>query len=235
MTRLRSILLLGGLLVVASAVAGVAQPHIGSAAATPSSKTITVSGEGTVRSVPDRASFSFTVQSRATTAKAALAQNADAATGVIAALKRAGVGSADLQTGEVSLDPQQSPDGTEVVGYVASNTVTAATAVAQAGALVDAAVAAGATGVNGPVLTRSDMDALYRDALKAAVANAADKAKTLAAASGLTLGGVQTVVEGSQPTPIYASAGKAFDAAATPIEPGTQTTNATVTVTYAVS
>jgi uncharacterized protein YggE len=235
MTRLRSILLLGGLLLVASAVAGVAQPRIGSAAATPAAKTITVIGDGTVTAVPDRASFSFTVESRATTAKAALAQNADAAAGVIAALKRAGVAAADLQTGAVSLDPQQNSDGTAVVGYVASNTVTAATAIAQAGVLVDAAVGAGATGVNGPALTRSGTDALYRDALKAAVANASEKAKTLAAASGVTLGSVQSVVEGSQPTPVFASAGKAYDAATTPIEPGTQTTDATVTVTYEVS
>lgn len=235
MTRLRSILLLAGLLLVASALAGVAQPHTGAAAATPAGKMITVTGDGTVTTVPDRASFSFTVESRAPSAKAALAQNAGAAAAVIAALKRAGVAPADLQTGQVSLDPQQSSDGTQVIGYVASNTVTAATAIAQAGALVDAAVGAGATGVNGPVLTRSDTDALYRDALKAAVANAAEKAKTLAEASGLTLGSVQTVVEGSQPTPIYASAGKAYDAAATPVEPGTQTTEATVTVTYVVS
>jgi uncharacterized protein YggE len=232
MTRLRSIVLLGGLLLVAS---GVAQPRIGSAAAVAAGRTITVSGAGTVTTVPDRASFSFTVDSRAATAKAALAQNADAAAAVIAALRRAGLASADLQTGQVSLAPQQNADGTQVVGYIASNTVTAATAIAQAGALVDAAVAAGATGVNGPALTRSGTSALYRDALRAAVADAAEKAKTLAEASGLTLGAVQTVVEGTQPTPVFASAGKAYDAATTPIEPGAQEIDATVTVTYAVS
>src|SRR5581483_8168211 len=118
---------------------------------------------------PDSASFDFSVQSRAATAKAALAQNAAAATDLIAALKGAGVASADLQTGQVSLDTQTSPDGTQVTGYVASNTVTAKTTIAKAGALVDTAVGAGATGVSGPNLSRSDSDALYQDALKAAV------------------------------------------------------------------
>jgi uncharacterized protein len=236
MTRLRPILLLSGVLLAASAVAGVAQPRLGHAAGTPSAaKTITVTGNGSVTTVPDRASFSFTVDSRAATAKAALAQNADAAAAVIAALKNAGVASRDLQTGQVSLSPQQSDDGTTVVGYVASNSVNAATALAKAGALVDAAVGAGATGVSGPSFTRSDADALYGDALKTAVANAGDKAKTLAAASGLTLGGVQTIVEGSQAQPVVYSAGKAMDAAATPIEPGSQSIDASVTVTYAVS
>jgi uncharacterized protein len=235
MTRLRSTFLLAGVLLVASAIAGVAQPRPSSAAATPAAKTITVTGNGSVTTVPDRASFSFSVESRGQSAKAALGRNADAAAAVIAALKSAGVAAADLQTGQVSLNPQQNADGTDVIGFIATNTVTAATAIAKAGALVDAAVGAGATGVDGPSLTRSDADALYRDALKAAVANAGDKAKALAAASGVTLGGVQTVVEGSPATPVVWSAGKAADAAATPIEPGTQSIDATVTVTYAAS
>ena len=93
----------------------------------------------------------------------------------------------------------------------------------------------GATGVSGPELTRSDAESLYGDVLMAAVANAGDKAKTLAGASGLTLGAVQTVVEGPQGTPpVVFSAGKALDAS-TPIEPGSQSIEATVTVTYAVS
>jgi len=236
MTRLRSILILSAVLLAASAVAGVAQPRFGSAAGTsPVTRTITVSGDGSVTTVPDRASFSFTVDSRAATAKAALAQNADAAAAVIAALKSAGVASRDLQTGQVSLEPQENADGTAVVGYIASNTVSAATAIAKAGALVDAAVDAGATGVSGPTFTRSDAESLYDEALKAAVANAGDKATTLAAAAGLTLGAVQTVVEGSQSLPVPFAAGKATDGASTPIEPGSQSVDATVTVTYAVS
>jgi uncharacterized protein len=121
-----------------------------------------------------------------------------------------------------------------VLGYTASNTVSASIALAKAGPLVDAAVGAGATGVSGPSLTRSDSDALYAKALQAAVANAADKAKTLATAAGLSLGGVQTMVEGSQ-QPVVFAAGKMDAGVATPIEAGTQSIDATVTVTYALS
>jgi uncharacterized protein len=231
--RFRWILLLAALLLVASAIAGVAQPRVGRAADTPSRKTITVTGNGSVTTVPDRASFSFTVQTRATTAKAALAQNASDATALVAALKNAGVAAADLQTGQVSLSTQMNADGTDVIGYIASNTVSAQTTIAKAGGLVDAAVGAGATGVSGPTLSRSDAAALYRDALKSAVASAGEKAKALAAAAGLSLGGVLTIVESSQ-TPVVWSAAKADVAAPTPIEPGTQTIDATVTVTYAL-
>jgi uncharacterized protein YggE len=153
---------------------------------------------------------------------------------MIAAIKNAGVADADLQTGQVSLSPRLNDAGTDVLGYTASNTVTAAIALAKAGALVDAAVGAGATGVSGPALTRSDSDALYAQALQAAVANARDKAKTLATAAGLSLGGVQTMVEGSQQPVVYA-AGKMDAGVATPIEPGTQTIDASVTVTYGLS
>jgi uncharacterized protein YggE len=234
--RFRSILFLSALLLVASAVAGIAQPRLGRAADTPAKKTITVTGNGTVTTVPDRAAFDFSVTSQGATAKAALAKNADEATAVIAALKNAGIAAADLQTGQVSLSPQFNQAGTDVVGYVASNTVSAKTTIAKAGSIVDAAVNAGANGVSGPSLSRSDSDALYRAALKNAVADAGEKAKTLAAASGLTLGGVQVVVEGAQSSPpIPFAAAKDSVGSVTPVEPGTQEVAASVTVTYDAS
>jgi len=234
--RLRSIILLSLLLLAAAAIAGVARPREGRAADTPAtpSKTVTVTGSGSVTTVPDRASFDFTVDTQGATAQAALAKNASAAAAMIAAIKNAGVAEPDLQTGRVSLSPRMNDSGTDVLGYTASNTVTASIVLAKAGALVDAAVGAGATGVSGPMLARSDSDALYDKALQAAVANAGDKAKTLATAAGLSLGGVQSMIEGSQ-QPVVFAAGKMDAAGATPIEAGTQTIDATVTVTYVLS
>jgi len=234
MKRIRRILPLALLLLAASAIAGVAQPHLGRAAAT-AGKTITVTGNGTVTSVPDRAGLGFSVESRAKTAAAALAQNADEATKVIQALKDAGVASADLQTSQVSLSPQTSQDGNTIVGYIASNSVSVRAKIAQAGRLIDTAVGAGATSVSGPSLSLSDVADLYRDALKQALADAKLKAQALADGSGLTLGGVESIAEGSSPSPLPL-AGK-MDAAgsSTPIEPGTQDVQATVTVTYSAS
>src|SRR5438067_7585522 len=223
MTRLRTILLLAGVLLTAAAIAGVAQPHLGRAAATPAAKTITVTGSGSVDTVPDRAGFEFTVDTRAATAKAALAQNAMQAAAVGAALKNAGIDAAAIQTSQVSLSLQTNQAGTEIVGYAASTSVSVTSTIAKAGSLVDAAVAAGADGVSGPNLSLSDQDAQYRAALKLAVADAHTKAQTLAAAASLTLGGAQTITEGAGQTPIVwaQKASPAADGVA--IEPGTQT------------
>jgi uncharacterized protein YggE len=232
MMRLRWILLIAALLLAAAAISGVAQPLLGHAADTPSKKTITVTGTGKVTTVPDQASFDFNVETRADTAKAALAKNAAAATAVIAAVKATGVPAADVQTSQVSLSPQTNQDGTQIVGYVASNSISVKTTIAKAGGLVDAAVGAGADGVSGPMLSRSGQDALYRDALKDAVADAKSKAEALAEAGGISLAGVQAIVEGSQSSPPIMFSAKADSAASVPIEPGTQTVEATVTVTY---
>ena len=234
MMRLRWILFIAGLLLVASAIAGVAQPRFGHSATTaPTAKTITVSGDGSVTTVPDRATFSFSIETRAKTASAALTQNSNDATAMIAALKAVGVSSANLQTSQVSLMPQSSQDGTTIVGYVASNSVTVRTPLAGAGKVVDAAVGAGANGVSGPSLDVADQDALYRDALHKAVDDAKLKAQSLADAAGLSLGGALTVSEGGSASPLPIS--DKMSAAGTPIEAGTQEIQASVTVTYAAS
>ena len=135
--------------------------------------------------------LSFGVTTQAKTAAAALSANSDDMTKVIQALKDAGVAAADLQTSSVSLSPNTSQDGTQIVGYTASNSVSATIKdIGKAGALIDAAVAAGANQVGGPFLSVSDTDGLYRSALKKAVVDAKAKAQALADAAGLTLGAV---------------------------------------------
>jgi uncharacterized protein YggE len=197
--------------------------------------TVTVTGTGTVTAVPDRASFSFTVQTKATTAAAALGRNATATRAVIAAVEGAGVAEADIQTSQVSLAPVTSNDGTSIVAFTASDTVSVTgLPIAKAGAVVDAAVGAGATDVSGPSLEISSQDAVYAKALKAAVVQAKSKAQALADAAGLGLGGVVTMVEGGGvAVPLPFAQGAAKDV--TPIEPGTQDVQATVTVTFALS
>src|SRR5579885_2004423 len=186
---------------------------------TPSSDTVTVTGTGTATGVPDQASFSFTVQTNAATATAALAKNGTATKSVIAALETAGVAEANIQTQQVSLDPVMSQDGTSIVGYGATDTVAVTQlAIAKSGAVVDAAVGAGANGVSGPSLDVSDQDSLYDDALKAAVAQAKTKAQVLADATGRSLGGVVSISEGGGSTSPIPFAVGAAKAPSTPIE-----------------
>lgn len=198
---------------------------------------LTVNGAGTVKTVPDRAEVSFGVVSQAGTARGALAANAAEMRRVIDALRNAGVAADDIQTQQVSLSPRTSDDGERILGYTAQNSVAAQLRnLDRAGAVIDAAVAAGANNVYGPSLVRSDRSELYRTALRAAVADARAKAQALAGASNVSLGRVLNVVEsGAAPLPVpVAEASRAQDAP-TPIEPGTQTIEANVTVTFAIS
>ena len=234
MNRLRTILLLAGVLLVAAAIAGVAQPHLGRSATTSNGSTITVTGNGTVEVTPNRASFDFGVTTNGPTAAEALSRNSSEARAIIAALKKAGVDSSAIQTTQVSLWPQTSSNGRVITGYQASNSVQVTAALAKSGSLVDAAVGAGANNVNGPTLDTADRASLYNQALTRALATAKGKAQAIAKATGLTLGAALKVREGGAPTPIvYGEALTARSAAAPPIEAGTQKIEASVTVTYA--
>jgi uncharacterized protein YggE len=176
------------------------------------------------------------VSSDAKTASAALRTNAAEMTKVIAALKSQGIAAADLRTDLVSLSSRYSQNGETVVGYTATNSVSATVRnLAKIGAIIDAAVDAGANQVSGPNLVRSSAASLYRAALRAAIADARGKARTIAAASGLHIRRITDVAESSaapSPTPLTA---KASADASTPVETGSTLVEATVTVTFAVA
>ncbi|MEP6976452.1 MAG: SIMPL domain-containing protein [Thermoleophilia bacterium] len=230
------ILALAALGLAVVALAGAARPESASGlAAQLRADGITVNGTGAVRAVPDRADFSFGVQSTGRTASAALDANSAEMRKVIAALREAGVAAADIQTQQVALSPRLADNGETILGYIAQNTVSAHLRdLGRAGAVIDAAVGAGANQVFGPSLSRSNEAELYRNALRSSVADARTKAQAIAAAAGVTLGAVIGVTEtGGAPVPIEGKAGAATDA--TPIEPGTQDIQASVTVTFAVA
>jgi hypothetical protein len=218
-------------LVVIAALAGVGRPEAARGDTGPLSDSVTTTGHGVITVAPDEATVTAGVHTQAATAAEALSRNSVRMNAVIAALE--GHGGKDLQTQQVSLYPQSREDGT-ITGYSADNSVSASSAVSGAGALIDAAVGAGANTVSGPMLSVSDQDARYRDALKKAVEDARAKALALADAGGFGIGPVSTVVEQttSAPQPMFAGAAK--DAASTPIEPGTQDVTADVTVTFSI-
>ena len=232
MRRLLTLTLAAAAVVAVAAFAGVGRPEAARGDVA-SPDTVTTTGHGVVTVVPDEASVSAGVHTQAASAAAALAQNAQLMNAVVAALKAAG--GSDLQTQQVSLYPQTN-DQNQVTGYVADDSVSAKTKIARAGALIDAAVAAGANTVNGPTLDVSDRDARYRDALGKAVEDARAKAAALARAGGFGVGQVSSVTEqaaSGAPVPVYEAA--AAKSSATPIEPGTQDVTADVTVTFRIN
>jgi uncharacterized protein len=226
---MRRIALAAGVLIAAAALAGVLRPEgAGAEDPAPATDTVTVTGSGVVTSVPDRAEISAGVETRAPTARAALAANGAAMQKVIDALRANG--GKDVTTQTVSLSTAFDANG-QPSGFVASNVASAGTSLGGAGALIDAAVAAGANTIYGPSLSRSDSDALYRQALAKAVEDAKSRAAILAKAAGRDLGRVTAISEsGASDGPIYAKASAAQDS--TPVVSGPQETTASVSVTY---
>jgi uncharacterized protein YggE len=225
-----SIAALAAALAAAVAVA-VVRPGSAHGSSEPSIRTITVEGTATAKVVPDTALFTFGLETDGSTAKGALADNAAHMRSVITALLRAGVARDDIQTQDVSVYARRNSNN-DVIGFSANGSVNATVRrLAKAGAVVDAAVAAGATETSGPQFSRSGTE-LTQQALREAFANARAKAETLAQEAGATLGDVRRIEESApapQPYPIGAFAEAV---ARTPIEPGTQQARATVTVTF---
>jgi uncharacterized protein YggE len=231
-----NLLKLGG--IAAAAVAAVLFVALGrpgpAHSAAPHGDTITVTGNGEATVAPDEATFSFVVNTTGSTAREAVAENARKTDDVLYTLEKHGVRRADVQTRDVSSysrAPDQSGFGArhELVVLVRD--------LPKAGTIVDAAVASGADEVSGPSFSRSDKDALYRDALRDAVAKARAKAQTLADASHVSLGSVTKVDEqtADEAYPTFATAALSEHAPATPIAKGTQKTQATVSVTFAIA
>ena len=197
---------------------------------------ITVNGVGTVTAKPDEAEFTFGVETQGQTADEALAKNSVAVQKVIDAVKGAGVAASDIQTQQVSVYPRYSDNGQAIVGFTATNSVTAKIRdVSKAGAVTEAAVKAGANQVYGPTFSISNQNALYKSALDDAFADAKSKADAIAQTTGVTLGRVVNVVESGQSFMPYPAASDAAGEAAPPIEPGLQEIQATLTVTFAIS
>jgi uncharacterized protein YggE len=234
--RFAQLAALAALVAAVAALAGVGRPGAAHGSNTPAGRVITVTGTGMASAVPNEATFSFGVQTDGTTARDAQAANAERMSRVVAALRDLGIAKADLQTTDVSVSPEWSSDGS-VRGYTAHNSLQVKVhRVSRAGHVVDVAVGAGATESSGPTFSRADHALLYKAALRNAVTQARSKAEALASESGVQLGGVNRVEEQSaQPQPVYDYATALRAAAPTPVEPGTQKTQATVRVTFSLA
>ena len=218
------------------AFAGVGRPESAGGAEKAGGE-IKVTGKGTITSVPDQASFTIGVQTQGSSAHAALAANSEQMQRVIAAVEAAGVEKSDIKTQDVSVSANYEDKG-RIAGYSARNSVLVTVRnLSKAGPILDAASNAGANEVYGPTLSRSDEDELQAKALRSAVENARNKAEALADAAGVRLGTVTSMTEGfaGGPQPYYESAVMMKASAGAPIEPGTQDSQAIVTVTFAIA
>lgn len=207
---------------------------------------ITATGEGTVSVAPDEARISAGIQVRATTAKDASAQGAQAMQRVIAALKAQDVPDKRIQTGFYSINPEysQGQEGApRKVGYITTNTVVATiTELDHVGAILDALVAAGGDDVtiHGVHLAARNTTEAQTRARSAAVTDARTQAEQIARDLGVQLGAPlsarQTNVSSGGGGPIRPRmAAFSMAAAPTPIEAGEIEVSVQVEVVWAIA
>jgi uncharacterized protein len=197
---------------------------------------ITVTGEGVVEATPDVATLMIGVTTQGTTAAEALSANSAALDGVLARLKAAGIEARDLQTSNLSLNPNWTGYDSStptISGYIATNMLTVRVrALASLGEVLDAAVADGANTLNGLTFGLADPAPALNEARQEAVADARAKAELLAEAAGVKLGKVVSIGEmgvSSGPMPMF----KADEAvSAVPVAAGELGMTASVTVQY---
>ena len=245
-TRFRRILLSSfAALAVAGPIFGLSPAQ---AADNALSRMIVVSGEGEVSAAPDQAHVSAGVVSQAATAADALAANSTAMKRVFDALHTAGIADAKIQTANFSVSPQfapyrpnePQPESQRIIGYQVSNQVAVTVDdLAKLGSTLDALVKSGANSLGGVSFTIANPKPLQERARRAAVDDAVAKAKTLAAAAGVTLGPVLSIQEGGggivSPRPLAFAAVRTLAAAAPPpISEGESEVSVNVTMTYAI-
>jgi uncharacterized protein len=200
---------------------------------------ITVTGTGTIDVTPDVARVMVIVQTYASSATQAEADNANAADRVRANVGRAGVASSDIKTLSLQVWPQYDYRGGQSVlnGFQASHTLQFTVRdLRRIGAVIDAAVAGGATTVQGITYDTNDHTAAGAQALSAAVKDAQVKARAMADAAGIRLGSVVSIADVQNtpyPFPIL-RAGAAPTAGSTQVSPPDIQLTVSVTVGWTI-
>ncbi len=199
-------------------------------------RTVTVMGSATQKVPNDAAKLGFSVSKERKSRQAALRVVAVKLRAVIAVVQATpGIGPGDVTTGAISVRKVTRNAHTlfrasEGVGVVLHEPQ-------RAGELVNAAIAAGATGTHGPDFFASNPEAAYNNTLLAAFDQAKSKAATLATRAGAILGPALTIEESTEAVPAQPKS-KSGDLEASaptpPTKPGASTVTATVRVVFAL-
>jgi uncharacterized protein len=230
--------LLVGASIVGRPASSSAQAAVFPTATSPASPTaaIVVTGTATIDITPDVARILVSVQTTASTAAQAESENATTSDRVRAQLSKAGVASSDIKTLSVQVWPQYDYLNGESAlrGFMATNTLQLTVHdLARIGSAIDAAVAGGATSVEGVSYDTNDHSAAGAQALAAAVKDATVKAKAMADAAGVRLGSVVAITDvEATPYPFPVLRGAAQVA---PSQGGTQVTPPDIQLTETVT
>jgi uncharacterized protein YggE len=190
-------------------------------------------GSATISVNPDQAQLYVGVVTQSTTAQDAGQQNATLTTTVLNALNAVLGKAGTIQTISYSISPRYSTTTGQtsvIIGYTASNTVeVTSTDLTLIGRLIDSANQAGANSVGNLSFSLQNPEPVMEQALGQAAKQAQAHANAIAGGLGAKTGVVISAQEGASVTPVLAP-GVANAAAITPIQTGTVSVTANVTI-----
>ncbi len=208
-------------------------------------RTVSVTGTGTVTAKPDVAEINLGVVSQDSTARGALSANNKAMADLQEELKRRRVAEKDIQTTQIVLTPRYSVQrnrvgvdqetGRKIIGYTVTNSVRVTVREIEGlGEILDSVVSAGANQMNGITFRIEESKKLLDEARQSALADAKDKASQLTEGSGLRLGLPTQISESSRgtPQPVFSRSLAMTSSAEVPVAPGQQELQISIQVTY---
>jgi uncharacterized protein YggE len=232
--------LLAALMIGAAAFAAPAAAQQSTINQTIAGTRLDVTATGEVTRVPDIAIISTGVVTRSATAGGAISQASARMARVRAALKGAGVEDRDIQTSNISLNPDYQYENNQppkLAGYQASNNLTVRFRdIANAGKIIDALVAEGANQINGPTMTIDKPEGALDEARARAVASGRARAELYARSLGLRVVRVVSVGESGSsypvPPPMPMMMEARAQAASSKIDPGEQKLQVSLAMTF---
>ncbi|UTO27923.1 SIMPL domain-containing protein [Bartonella harrusi] len=168
--------------------------------------TITVTATGESQATPDMAILNLAVVTEDKTAQKALTANNKSMNDIVTAFKNNGIQANDLQTSGLSIyqtssDQHREKKNNEKYYHVSNSLTVRIRDLANAGKIFDQAMALGVNSVNGITFTNADTKPFYKEARQKAIAEAIEKAETIAQAANLKLGKIIQISENNNNYP----------------------------------
>jgi len=208
--------------------------------------TLFVSGSSTTNTKTDKVTLSLGVETANKTAEKALLSNSILMNTVIDALKASGLQQNETSTSFFSIMPNynysKSGNRGDLIGFTVSNSIHIESSnIGSVSQWIDTAVQAGANFVNDIYFSVSEekLQKIKNVLLKEAVANAKSKAEIIAAAAGINVDGIKSIMVEEiglppVPGPFYTKSVSSDEVSSTHILAGEQEISTTVGIVYMI-
>ncbi|ENN91210.1 outer membrane protein [Bartonella bovis 91-4] len=204
--------------------------------------TIVVTAIGESQATPDMAIINLSIVTYDKTAQKALADNNKFMNNVMSSFKNNNIQEHDLQTSNLSIyqsssDKQKEQKNHENLYEVSNSLTVRIRDLSNVGKIFDQAISLGINSVHGITFTNADTKPFYKEARKKAIAEAIEKAKTLAQAANLKLGKIIEINENNNsfhPTQRLNRSAQFANYADTNFSSGELNYNVSVTVTFSI-